>query len=62
MNTIKKTATAAKNFVVRHKTAIAVTATSTVLIAVNRAAVRDLNEFLEESGQLDAFNDFLTKK
>jgi hypothetical protein len=45
----------AKNFVVRHKTAIAVTTTVVVMFAINRAALKQHDDFLKENDLYDKF-------
>jgi signal transduction histidine kinase len=52
---MKKTATAAKNFVVAHKTALAVTATAVTCLALNKRAMRMHDEFLKEKGLFEEF-------
>jgi hypothetical protein len=46
---------AAKNFVARHKVAIAVTATAAVCYKVHSAAISQHNEFLKEHGLFEQF-------
>jgi hypothetical protein len=52
-------AASAKNFVIRHKTKIAVTAavvaTATASIALNRSAIKQHDEFLKEHDLYDKF-------
>lgn len=55
MNRIEKATASTKNFVVRHKTAVAVTATVLVLQACNRAALNQHNEFLKEHDLYEKF-------
>lgn len=59
MNPIKKTVAAAKEFVQDHKVAIAITATAvvttTVLLKLRSADIKNLNEFLDERGLTDEF-------
>lgn len=45
----------AKKFVVAHKTAIAVAATSTLLVVVHINIIKQHNDFLEEHDLLDTF-------
>lgn len=45
----------AKKFVVEHKTAIAVTATAAICIAVNRVALKQHNDFLRDHDLYDEF-------
>lgn len=45
----------AKNFVARHKTALAVAATATVALVLHVKVVNQHNDFLAEHGLLDAF-------
>lgn len=52
---LKSTAVATKQFVVRHKVAIAVTATSIAWIAVNRKALEQHNAFLKSEGLYEKF-------
>lgn len=44
-----------KNFVEEHKVAIAVTATSTACLALNRVALKQHDEFLKEKGLYEEF-------
>lgn len=44
-----------RNFVVKHKTAIAVAATAATCIAVHVAVVKDYNEFLKEHNLFDKY-------
>lgn len=46
----KKTASAVTGFVYRHRTGIAFAATTLGLIAVNRLAIRDHDNFLKSKG------------
>lgn len=55
MNPVKKAAVSTKDFVVRHKTAVAVAATATVLTIINQKAIGQHNEFLKEHGLYDEF-------
>ena len=55
MNTVKKVAAATKNFVVAHKTGIALVAGTAIGLAVNRAAIKSHNEFLKEHDLYDTF-------
>jgi hypothetical protein len=57
MNRIHQTAVSTKNFVVRHKTAVAVAATVLVLQAANRKALNQHDEFLKEH---DLYEQFYT--
>lgn len=52
---MNKTVATAKNFVRRHKTAIAVTATAAICYTVHAAAIKQHNEFLAEHGLLEEF-------
>jgi hypothetical protein len=54
MNKVQQTAAAAKKFVVRHKTAVAV-ATASVCVALNRVALKQHNDFLKEHDLYDEF-------
>lgn len=55
MNFAKKAAVRTKDFVVKHKTALAVVTTASVLIVINRIAIRDFQEYLEQTDQTEAF-------
>lgn len=55
MNKLRTKAVSTKNFVSRHRVAIAVTATSIVWIYVNRSAMQQHNEFLKEKGLYEEF-------
>lgn len=55
MNTIETTVASTKNFVHKHKTKIAVVATATICLAINRTALKQHNEFLKEHGLYEAF-------
>jgi hypothetical protein len=55
MNKVQQTAAAAKKFVVRHKTAVAVVATASVCVALNRVALQQHNDFLKEHDLYDEF-------
>jgi hypothetical protein len=57
MNRVKQTAVSTKNFVVRHKTAVAVATTVLVLQACNRKALDQHDQFLKEH---DLYNEFYT--
>jgi hypothetical protein len=46
-----------KNFVARHRVALAVTATAVTCLALNQHAIRSHNEFLREH---DLYNEFYT--
>lgn len=46
---------AAKNFVAAHKTALAVTATAVICIAINQRALQQHNDFLKEHDLYDTF-------
>lgn len=52
---ITKTALTAKNFVVRHKTAITVVGTAAACLYLNRLALKQHNEFLKEKGLYEEF-------
>lgn len=56
MNAVKQTAVSTKNFVVRHKTAVAVATTITVMTIINRKSLEQHNEFLKEHGLYEAFH------
>lgn len=49
--------TSLRNFVVKHKTAIAVTATAVACLAVNQIVVKEHNEFLKKH---DLFDEYYT--
>jgi hypothetical protein len=55
MNPVKKTAVATKNFVVRHKTVVAVAVTVAVMNTINHKALNQHDEFLKEHDLYDAF-------
>jgi hypothetical protein len=55
MNPVKKTVVSTKNFVVRHKTVVAVAVTATVLTAINRKALNEHDEFLKEHGLFEEY-------
>lgn len=55
MNHIEKATASAKNFVVRHKTKLAVAATATVCYAIHKSALDQHNEFLKEHGLYEQF-------
>jgi hypothetical protein len=63
MNRIKKAAVSAKNFADAHKTAITILAVGTVTTALcaqlNKLSVETYNEFIEEQGMTDKFNEYL---
>jgi hypothetical protein len=65
-NAVTNAAASVKNFVIKHKTAIAVTAavatTAVVVVKLHeqQSAIRD--EFLEERGLTDAFNNWLVEE
>lgn len=65
MNPVKKTASATKNFVVKHRTAIAVTVTAAttavVMDKLRGAALHDHVEFLEEKGLKDEYLNWIAK-
>jgi hypothetical protein len=47
--------TRAKNFIVRHKVAVAVTITTGICLVLNRAALKQHVEFLESKGLTEEF-------
>ncbi len=51
----KNIARKAKNFVVRHKTGLAVAATAGICLALNRVALKQHDEFLAEKGLLEEY-------
>lgn len=55
MNTLKQKAIATKDFIVRHKTAIAVVGTAATAVYLNRLALKQHDEFLKEKGLYDEF-------
>lgn len=52
---IKQAPAAVKNFVMEHKTTVAVLATATLGLALNRAALNSHNEFLKEHDLYDSY-------
>jgi hypothetical protein len=50
-----KTLATTKNFVARHKTAVAVVATATVAYVIHSKALDQHNEFLKEHGLFEQF-------
>ena len=52
---MKKTLATTKNFVVKHKVAIAVTGTAVFCLYLNRLALAQHNDFLKERGLFDEF-------
>jgi hypothetical protein len=56
-NIATKAATSTKKFVIKHKTAITVVATSAVWYTINRAAVNQHDDFLKEH---DLYEEFYT--
>lgn len=55
MDTIKKAAISTKNFVKKHRVAIAVVTTTVICAAINRQALGQHNEFLKEKGLYEEF-------
>jgi hypothetical protein len=55
MNKFKKAAASTKQFVSDHKTAITVTGTALVCLAIHRFALKGHNEFLKEKGLYEEF-------
>lgn len=55
LNTVKKVGLRTKQFVIDHKVAIAVTATTVVCLALNKMALKDHDNFLKENDLYDAF-------
>lgn len=55
MNNLKQKARSTKNFVKKHRVAIAVTATVTTMVALNRKALQQHDEFLKEKGLYEEF-------
>jgi len=54
-DTVYTALSSTKNFVVKHKTKIAVAATAVTCLAVNRSSLAQHNELLKEHGLYDAF-------
>lgn len=59
MERFKSAVSSTKDFVVRHKTALAVTSTAAVLIYFNRVAIRDYKNFLETNELNDQYISYL---
>lgn len=57
MNRIKKKVVATKDFVAKHRVAIAVVGTSIVWIKIMATAAEQHNEFLKEHGLYEKFYD-----
>jgi hypothetical protein len=55
MNKLQTATTSAKNYVRKHRVAVAVVATTVVCGAINRAALKQHNEFLKEEGLYEEF-------
>lgn len=55
MNTLKNKAIATKNFVAKHRVAIAVTGTAAACLYLNRRAMSQHDEFLKEKGLYEEF-------
>lgn len=55
MDKIKNAAASTKKFVEDHKVAIAVTLTAAICLKLNRVALKDHDNFLEEHGLLEKF-------
>lgn len=55
METIKKATDSTKNFVKKHRVAIAVITTTLVCGKINRMALAQHNEFLKEKGLYEEF-------
>jgi len=55
MNPIKQATVSTKNFVSKHRVVIAVVTTTVVCGAINRAALKQHNEFLKEKGLYEEF-------
>lgn len=55
MNIVKNVAVSSKKFVQRHKIAVTITATALVCGALNKAALRDHDNFLKEHGLYDEY-------
>jgi hypothetical protein len=60
LNAVTNTASRTRHFVANHKVAITVavtaTATAVVMVKMNRTAVKQLTDFLDEKGLTDQFN------
>lgn len=54
---MNKKLTSAKNFVVKHKVALAVTATAVTCLALNKRNINLYDEFLKEHGLFEAFHN-----
>lgn len=54
-DTVKQSVKSTTNFVRRHRVALAVVATTTVCVAVNRQAVMQYEQFLRDHGLYDEF-------
>lgn len=54
-NKKKNPLVSAKNFVAKHRVALAITATAVTCLAVNQRALKQHNEFLKEKGLYDEF-------
>lgn len=52
---VKKAAVSTKNFVYKHRVAIAVVATTAVCLKINNLALKQHNEFLKEKGLYEEF-------
>lgn len=52
---MNKPLASAKNFVVKHKVAIAVVTTASICLVINRMALSQHDEFLRENGLFDKF-------
>lgn len=55
MDHVRKSLRSTKNFVEKHKVAIAVTGTAVTCLYLNRLALQQHNDFLKENGLYDAF-------
>lgn len=55
MDNVKNALSKTKNFVVQHKTAIAVAATATAAVVIIRRNQKLFNEFLDEKGLMDEY-------
>lgn len=55
MNKLKKAAVDTKDFVSRHRVALAVTATAATAVVIHVKVISNVNEFLESKGLLEEF-------
>lgn len=66
LDAVKNAAASTKNFVIKHKTAIAVTAavatTAVVVVKLHEQQSNIRDEFLTERGLMDEFNNWLIEE